>query len=98
MSLLSTIPPTSDLPPAERFKRSADPPKNVRGAGSADGLPQRRHGPVPAPLGGKPGRGSLQRSLEDQSNVLIINNPPDFWVRGAGMGIAWSPAPSSSPL
>jgi hypothetical protein len=27
-------------------------------------------------LGGKPGRGSLQRFLEEQSKALIINNPP----------------------
>src|ERR1035437_6726527 len=59
---------------------------------SADG---RRVGHPPAPLrpsprpsppllGGKPGRGSLQRSLKDQSKVLIINNPPDFGLAAGG--------------
>src|ERR1035437_7264990 len=80
---------------------------------SADG---RRVGHPPAPLrpsprpsppllGGKPGRGSLQRSLKDQSKVLIINNPPDFGLAaggavGHGEGSPWrpGPAPRRSPV
>src|ERR1035441_4878457 len=38
----------------------------------------------PPLLGGKPGRGSLPRSLKDQSKVLIINNPPDFGLAAGG--------------
>jgi hypothetical protein len=76
MSLLSTIPPTSDLPPAERLKQSADSPKNVRGAGSADGLPQRRHDPVPTLLGGKPGRDRSRDLSRISLKYLLSTIPP----------------------
>jgi hypothetical protein len=42
------------------------------------GVPQCRHGAVRSLLGVKPGRGSPQRSLKDQSKVFINNNPPDL--------------------